>query len=136
MIIWGRKAEQHLRHHKNNITTLGDIMKELQLIQQTVKATYDYFVGWLKLDHKPLDDIKTLAAHVHLDEWTPGELAVKILDHFSIKLLGAEISDDMNYDMFDGELNTGNIEDLRYWVDSLGDGDLLLLDQVLWLEME
>jgi hypothetical protein len=110
-------------------------MKELQLIQQTVKATEQYLIGWLKLDDKPLDDLKILAGLVIIEEWTPGELAVNILDT-CIKKFGANISDDMNYDIFGGDLNEGDLDLLRYWIDRLGDGDLLLLDQLLWMEME
>jgi len=110
-------------------------MNANELIKQTAQATEEYLIGWLKLDDKPLDDLKALAVHVHLDEWEPGELAVNILD-LSIKIFGADISDDLNYDVFGGKLNDGDLPALQYWIDSLGEGDLLLLDQVLWQEME
>jgi len=109
-------------------------MNANELIKRTSQATEEYMIGWLKLDERPLEDLKTLAIHVHLDEWTPGELAVNILD-LSIKMFGADISDDLNFDMFNGALNDGDLGTLRYWIDRLSDGELLLLDQVLWQAM-
>ena len=110
-------------------------MEALTLIQQTVKATEEHLFDWLKLDSDPYDDLVMLARHINIDVWTPGELAQMILDK-SIKKFGVTITDDMDYDFFDGDMHTGDLSELQGWIDSLGGAELILMDQVLWMEME
>jgi len=109
-------------------------MKELELIQQTVKATEEHLFDWLKLDSSPYDDLVLLAEHVTIDAWEPGELAQMILDK-SIKEFGVILTDDMDFDIFDGDMHTGDLNELQGWIDSLGGAELLLMDQVLWIAM-
>jgi hypothetical protein len=99
------------------------------------KRHVTHLFDWLKLDSDPYDDLVLLAGHVCIDSWESGKLAQMILDK-SIKEFGVMISDDMDYDFFDGDMHTGDLNELQYFIDSLGGAELLLMDQVLWMEMK
>lgn len=105
-----------------------------KLIEQTAQAAERYIAGWLKLDENLLHDLKILAADENIETWEPGELGIDIINA-SIKKFGADISDDVNFDVFRGNLISGNLEILKLFLGDFDEGHLLLLDQILWSAM-
>lgn len=105
------------------------------LIAIIAKEAETHFVGWMKYYDKPFNDLKLCAAVVQVDTWEPGQLAMEIIKETIIEF-GSDIDDDKNIDFFDGDLNF-ELDELKTWVEETFDqGELLLLDAVLWVAME